>query len=157
MISSKLRERGEIMSTSVQHRRPGLRTLLSSIQPLDIPSPITKEERAFALFPKLQPELRRQIWGHVAPEPRILYLLPTDKYSSSRSENTTRYHQTTYPAILATSQVSRSEGLRFYTRCIELGFSERNFNAVTYLNLECDRIRSRIHRFEEWTEMLPSL
>ncbi|PMD29160.1 hypothetical protein L207DRAFT_618018 [Hyaloscypha variabilis F] len=146
------------MSTSVQHRRPGLKTLLSSLQPLDIPSPITKEERAFALFPNLPPELRRQIWGHVASEPRIIYLFHTDKYSPSRSENTTRSSQTTYPAILATSQESRSEGLRFYTPYMQLGSSHWTNKGVTYINLGCDRFRSSIYRFlEQWAAALPKL
>jgi len=146
------------MSTPVQHCHPGLKALMASIQPLEIPSPFTNEELAFTLFPKLPPELRRQIWHHVASEPRIVYLFHTDKYSSSRSDNTTRSSQTTCPAILATNQESRSEGRRLYTPYMQLGSSHWTNKGVTYINLGCDRFRSRIYRFvEQWAAALPIL
>ncbi|KAN0099196.1 hypothetical protein V8E51_012971 [Hyaloscypha variabilis] len=146
------------MSIPVQHCHPGFKSLMSSLQPLEIPSPSTNEKLAFTLFPKLPPELRRQIWHHVASEPRIIYLLPTDRYSSSRSENTTSSRQTTYPAILATSQESRSEGLRLYTPYMQLGSSHWANKGVTYINLGCDRFRSRIYRsLEQRAATLPRL
>ncbi|KAE9374946.1 hypothetical protein N431DRAFT_455660 [Stipitochalara longipes BDJ] len=142
------------MATTTYYCRADFKSLIFSLPPLEIPTLSTMEQDTFTLFPKLPLELRRHIWANVASQPRKIDLLHIDRNFSSRL---TPNRQSKYPAILATCQESRSEGLRFYIPITEMGLCRPNPNrdprALTYINLHCDHFRSRIwFREGTWEE-----
>ncbi|KAE9365514.1 hypothetical protein N431DRAFT_496587 [Stipitochalara longipes BDJ] len=60
-----------------------LQSLLSSLQPLDIP-PHQNTLLTFTLFPKLAPELQNMIWAIAAFEPRTINIFPlNDDYATA--------------------------------------------------------------------------
>ena len=115
----------------------------------------TRNLRSFSHFPRLPPELRRQVWKHACFHPRDVDLTASFEAHTLVTKHEgipTKFHYLSIcppPALLSVNNESRSEGLKWYT----LDFGSRSLNPLSptspsagegkphiYMNWTVDRI-----------------
>jgi hypothetical protein len=117
-----------------------LQPLCQQLPKLFLPSLQGPALTAFSLFLKLPIEIRHMIWKHAAMVSRTIEL--TTEYLDRQPYE----FQSRAPAIMHTSQESRSEGRRYYQRCVEKASddpSPREVPNIIWINFAVDWISFR--------------
>jgi len=116
--------------------------------PKQQPSRTRTKPRSFAYFPRLPPELRRQVWKQASFHPRdvdITASFDAHTLTTEHEANPARFHYLSVrppPALLSVNHESRSEGLKWYMPIDYFTSSreEEQGRPFIYINWKTDRI-----------------
>ncbi|KAN0089587.1 hypothetical protein V8E51_019847 [Hyaloscypha variabilis] len=118
-----------------------LKTLLSTLPPLEMPAPHGINLHAFALFPDLPPKIRDAIWFLASCEPRTIKLFFVENHLKGWMDKMAVPGQTRHLGIVHACHESRQAALKHYEICDAYGFGRQGgavgFNTI-YVNFSID-------------------